>query len=63
MRRASAALLAWWLLWSVSPSNSGINGPFATREGCEKVSAAWLAYLGKRLTLRDMPAFECVADK
>lgn len=61
--RGTTALLAWWLLWSVSASSSGIQGPFVTRESCEKISEAWLGYVAKRMALREMPKFECVSDK
>jgi hypothetical protein len=63
MRVGPTALLAWWLFWSVAASSSGMQGPFATREGCEKISEAWPDYLAKRTALRDMPKFECVSDK
>jgi hypothetical protein len=63
MRKPIHLLLAWWLLWSVSATNSGIQGPFASRESCEKVSQAWLGYIAKRLALRQMPEFDCVPDK
>jgi hypothetical protein len=56
-------LRAWWLLWFLAASSSGIQGPFPTREACEKIGNAWIAYMAKHIVLRDMPKFECVSEK
>ena len=55
-------LLSYWLLWYLSPTSNGIQGPFPTLAACEKVSAEWLVYMTKRIAVRTMPEFSCVSD-
>jgi hypothetical protein len=55
-------LLAYWLLWYLSPTSHGIQGPFPTQAACEKISEAWLFYMTKKVVVREMPQFSCVSD-